>query len=694
MSYPARWSIDTGDPTITPITTDTGLSFLVQSFMVGPTTLDAQLAQIVDVLAGTPGLREISRTVLTGDTAGYHLSYENTSIPTASILIDFVIKLEGARLMIILGSALEPSQELYRTELNQLIESVEIKLDSAIEPIDADMPFEDILDVIGDRVTSIRQLPALSDPKRRFQTRESFISEGSGDLLGEDTRAEIELLKDLCVILDLCSPADDLWQAILDLHDQGVLGFYDTDDKSLTIVTGQEKPDPLSWLTYGHEYTHALQDQEFDLTALLGRENDGFDSSKAALALVEGDANLSEFLFYESLTSAQQNELGAAVERRSEEFSTSPAATQAPRIIRETVGWEHGTGPEFVFRLYLEGGFEAINNAYQNVPQSTEQIIHTEKYLAGEEPHLVELPDLMSELGEEWQQRDTSVLGELLTTVYLATFLSQDQAETAAQGWGGDQYALFKDTDGRLLLALRNSWDTETDAQEFYDAYLDLVIEKSQEEWSQLETGDSRRLWTGDDISVFLTIEGPLTHLVIGPDLDTVQIVMPVILADAAETPIEVLEPTDVPPTIEPVTITMTSTADIVSPSSEFDVSIRVDPQDKGISGVTVGIQYDPAVVQPITVTPGVLLGDEPVEAGPFIDETAGTVEYTLARVGVTQPPTQPGLFATMRFAVLDAAPTGQPTALTLSHVKVADADAQEVVEVTIGEGLQLDVRP
>jgi hypothetical protein len=42
----------------------------------------------------------------------------------------------------------------------------------------------------------------------------------------------------------------------------------------------------------------------------------------------------------------------------------------------------------------------------------------------------------------------------------------------------------------------------------------------------------------------------------------------------------------------------------------------------------------------------------------------------------------------------LETAPTGQPTALTLSHIKVADADAQEVVEVTIGEGLQLDVQP
>ena len=656
--------------------------------------MEAQLGQLVDVLAGTPGLNEVSRTALTGDGEGYHLSYENTSIPTASILIDFVIKLEGARLMIIFGSALETSQELYRTALNQLIQSVEIKLDSAIEPLDADMLFEDILDVIGDRVTSIRQLPALSEPKRRFQTRESFISEGSGDLLGEDTRAEIELLKDLCVILDLCSPTDDLWQAILDLHDQAVLGFYDTDDKSLTIVTGQEKPDRLSWLTYGHEYTHALQDQEFDLTVLLGRENDGFDSSKEALALVEGDANLSEFLFYESLTSEQQNELGEAVERRSEEFSTSPVAAQTPRIIRETVGWEHGAGPEFVFRLYLEGGFEAINNAYQNVPQSTEQIIHTEKYLAGEEPHLVELPDLMPALGEEWQQRDTSVLGELLTTIYLATFLSQDQAETAAQSWGGDQYALFKDTDGRLLLALRNSWDTETDAQEFYDAYLDLVTEKSQGEWNQLETGDSRRFWTGDDISSFLTIDDSITHLVIGPGVDTVQTVVPVILADAAETPVEIPEPTDVPPTIEPVTITMASTADVISPSTKFDVNISVDPQDRGVSGVTIRIQYDPAVVQPITVTAGVLLGDEPVEAGPFTDEMAGTVEYTIARVGVTQASTQPGLFATVRFAVLETAPTGQPTALTLSHIKVADADAQEVVEVTIGEGLQLDVQP
>ena len=694
LSYPARWSIDTGDPAAIPITTDTGLSFLVQSFMVGPTTLDAQLAQIVDILAGTPGLNELSRTALTGDGAGSHLSYENTSIPESSILIDFIIKLEGARLMTIFGSAPGQSQELYNEELSQLIDSVEINLDTAVGPIDADIAFEEILNVVGDRVTSIRQLPALSDPKLKLQTRESFISEGSSDLLGEESRAEIELLKDLCVILDLCSPTDDLWQAFLDLHDLGVLGFYDTDDQLLTVVTSLEEPDPLSWLTYAHEYTHALQDQEFDLSTFLAQENDGFDSSKASLALLEGDANLSEYLFYESLPSEQQKELGEAVESQREQFSKSPAVAQAPPIIRETVGWEHGAGPEFVFRLYLQGGFEAINNAYENVPRSTEQILHTEKYLLGEQPHLIALPDLTSALGDHWQQRDTSVLGELLTTIYLATFLSLDEAKTAAEGWGGDQYGLFKNTEGRLLLVLRNSWDTETDAQEFYDAYLDLVTEKSQEEWNQLETGDSRRLWTGDDISVFLTIDDSITHLVIGPDLDTVQTILTVILADVEQPPIEIPEPTDVPSTIEPVTITMASTADVISPSTEFDVTISVDPQDRGLSGVTIRIQYDPAVVQPITVTPGALLGDDPVEAGPFIDEIAGTVEYTLARVGMTQAPTQPGLFATLRFAVLETAPTGQPITLTMPHVKIADEDAQEVVEVSIGEGLQLDVQP
>ena len=211
---------------------------------------------------------------------------------------------------------------------------------------------------------------------------------------------------------------------------------------------------------------------------------------------------------------------------RTAEFSNSPELAQAPRIIGETLGWEYNAGLGFAFRLYLENGFDTINEAFDDPPRSTEQIIHPEKYLAGETPHPVELPDLAAALGNNWSLHDTGVLGELLTNVYLDTFLADQVARDAAEGWGGDRYVLLKNDEAATLLALRFSWDTPADAAEFYHAYVDLVAEKSRGQWELAETGQELRLWVGESISVHLSLEADNTLVVIGPDRATVDAVV------------------------------------------------------------------------------------------------------------------------------------------------------------------------
>ena len=374
-----------------------------------------------------------------------------------------------------------------------MINSFETTLTPPVEPIDTSLETNEILDYIGSKVTEIRGLSAPAEFKHGFQTREEFRAVAGNELMDDKTLREIERLKGLCVVLDLCSRSDDLLQISLALRKDGVLGFYEPEDRVLTVVTGLEEPDPLAWLTYAHEYTHVIQDWEFDLSAI-GSEENTFDSSKAELALIEGDASLTEYLFYETLPLEQQRLLAALLEEKVKEFFNSPEVAQAPRIISETFGWEYSAGSGFAFRLYLENGFDAINEAFQEPPRSTEQIIHPEKYLAREEPHIVGLPDdLAAALGGGWSQHDTGVLGELLTNVHLNTFLTDQMAKDASEGWGGDRYVLLEDDQARTLLAMRFSWDTLADAAEFYQAYIDFVVEKSQGQWELVETGQGLR---------------------------------------------------------------------------------------------------------------------------------------------------------------------------------------------------------
>ena len=79
--------------------------------------------------------------------------------------------------------------------------------------------------------------------------------------------------------------------------------------------------------------------------------------------------------------------------------------------------------------------------------------------------------------------------------------MSEDQADGAATGWRGDRYALMKDAQDRLLIAMRFSWDTVEDAEEFFRAYLDLADEKSQGQWETIRAEENERLWEGEDIA-------------------------------------------------------------------------------------------------------------------------------------------------------------------------------------------------
>ena len=358
----------------------------------------------------------MSRTLVEGRSAPrYHISAEWSDSEERRVRGDFALIVMGARVYVVGTVAIEDVFERVETDFRHVIDSFE-PIPSDIEPLDTVAGMEAKLDSIGETVTSIRGLPPLAEPKLRFQSRQQLRAVVQGELLSLDSLDELEKLADLCLILDLCSEADDLLLASLNLLGRGVLGYYKPGDGSLTVVSDGGEADPLAWSTYAHEFTHALRDQAFDLSSLEPSENT-FDSSKALLALQEGDAKLSEYLFYDSLPRNQQDLLVKAIEQVVREFTESPEALAAPRILQETFGWEHRAGADFVYRLYLEGGFTAINTAFRFPPRSTEQVIHFDKYLGGDTPHAVQLPDLASALGDTWMRQETGVLGELLTSV-------------------------------------------------------------------------------------------------------------------------------------------------------------------------------------------------------------------------------------------------------------------------------------
>ncbi|MDQ3755458.1 MAG: hypothetical protein M3371_12110, partial [Acidobacteriota bacterium] len=152
--------------------------------------------------------------------------------------------------------------------------------------------------------------------------------------------------------------------------------------------------------------------------------------------------------------------------------------------------------------------------AYKDLPQSTEQILHPEKYFAREAPLKVELPDIARALGNGWQRLDYDVNGEWSYYLLLDEFLKSPAASReAAAGWGGDRYAVYENAKtGAVVVAQQSVWDTPDDAREFFDAYsrrTSLRYKTESHKFSEPAQGpNARRDWTTNEGTVVIERRG------------------------------------------------------------------------------------------------------------------------------------------------------------------------------------------
>jgi len=349
---------------------------------------------------------------------------------------------------------------------------------------------------------------------------EDFFAEYSD----EDARQDVAVLS----LLGLLPDGFDLKSLYQDLYSEQIAGFYDDEVEEIYVVQaesfgGNEK------LTYAHEFTHVLQDQIYDLSEGLGLSEEACeeDSERCAAvqALIEGDSTKTEILWFQSHASLRDYR---DVQQFYSNFS-SPVLDDAPPYIAADLGFPYEKGLTFVEYLYSQNGFEAINQAYQILPQSTEQILHPEKY-PDDEPIPVTLPDLTPILGDGWTLFDQNVMGEWYTYLILnkgfteANRIAEDSASMAAEGWGGDAYAFYQnDSMDEVLFVMDTIWDTVSDAEEFAGAFEDYADRR----WGDAE-GEiaGYPAWEDTSSATLLKHEGNRTVWLLTSERETLPVIL------------------------------------------------------------------------------------------------------------------------------------------------------------------------
>jgi hypothetical protein len=340
---------------------------------------------------------------------------------------------------------------------------------------------DDIHD-IRDRMMEVRQLGA-GDIEEGTLERESLIQyyEEWNTWMREQDGADLEAWNVAWRLLHMMGGEDDLLDLLTAQGGTETLGFYSFSDNKLALVT--EEAGNLSMsdrLTLAHEYVHSFQDARFDISKLNKLEDkDGANTNYATTVecLLEGDATFSMVLYaVEKLDPEQQQALLDEWERAAEGGQDEE---EYPPAVERYLEFPYNQCAEFVEYIFSDGGWSAVNRAYENIPVSTEQILHPEKYLAREKPSPLVLPDLSDALGAGWEQLDDSIFDEFDVYNYILTSLEERKqdaeraAADAADGWGGGRIAIYSGDDGsRVLIHLKLDWDSQPDAIEFANTFL------------------------------------------------------------------------------------------------------------------------------------------------------------------------------------------------------------------------------
>lgn len=317
------------------------------------------------------------------------------------------------------------------------------------------------LDIIQARAAELRGLEFLEEMDRNFMARDELEAFLMADL-GEEDREDMLKMQQVMAVLGLIPQDADLYQLLLDLYVEQILGLYDPDTEQMYLIGDPDQFGPRAEVTLAHEYVHALQQQHFDIRALREAVDEDPEALDALTALIEGDAYLHSLGYISAFLTPEERE---------QAFQGSDAGSSifdaAPYAVQQLFLFSAREGLAFVTDLARRRGQSAINDAFLRPPVTTEQVLHLEKYLQAEGAISVSLPDLAGALGAGWVQVDGHVLGEYFLRTYLETGASKQAAAVAAAGWGGGRYLLLEGPGQQRLFVALTVWDTEADAQEF-----------------------------------------------------------------------------------------------------------------------------------------------------------------------------------------------------------------------------------
>jgi hypothetical protein len=392
------------------------------------------------------------------------------------------------------------------------------------EPFSASAPTGSVqqqVAAIARQVEEIRELEFSRPADAEFVSPEETSSRVQ-DLFREEYTEAIGDAEDrILTALGAIPPDVDIRELRSSIYGQQVAGYYDPETGELVIRQAGPDLTVNDRIVLAHELDHALTDQALGLPVPDDLRAGHEDADLAATALVEGDATLVMQRYALSLPLEEQ--LGGFDPSALTEMVEAQAdVARLPPYLAAELTFPYEEGLAFVCDLYAQGGWDAVNAAYDDPPSSSVEILVPDLYRERVQPTDPRDPGT---LRDPWRLTARMQLGAAqLLWLFQAPggdrSRALDDPRAAVEAWGGGELWLWTrgaDSAVGLALAERPGGDLCSAVTEWYGSAFQ----------ADRQTGGAGDLVAdGTDQDAVVACSDDEVRVGIGPEMTTAEVLV------------------------------------------------------------------------------------------------------------------------------------------------------------------------
>ncbi len=395
------------------------------------------------------------------------------------------------------------------------------------------------------RIEAMRCLTFEETPPVKVITREKFEADTESQFRAVTDEERLFENAKLETVLLVGSQEDaiDVRQAV---RGASVAGYYDFEREEIVIVADEALS--INEPILAHELGHALQDQAFNLSQY---ERNTTDRNAGKLGVIEGDIHRLENQYREACE--RETWVEDCLEQAGGDGGQPP--NQGLFLLEFQ---PYSDGPAFVDGVYGDGGWDAVDELYGDIPQSALYTIQPDAYgridladSAVEDQSTGEFDRL---LADESRGQAHDVIGpaglaatlmatateygvleqaDIRNDATAASRFNYDHAET--DGWRGDRLYAYHDGENGTGTVWQLAWRDSEAAAEFAEAYRQLIAHHGGEPVSEYE--NTYRFGEDSDFEKTLAIrqDGDRLLIVTAPTVGELTAVHSTLVLEEAE---------------------------------------------------------------------------------------------------------------------------------------------------------------